>query len=131
MSEQLQNKLVEVVSQIQQAVSQSSSFVLEQLPDIVQQYVLWGRVSTALTSLCLLFAVYFFYYFSYKVWKKPMMDTNIFSGVEYNSEVCWLLRCALPAAAIGFSIWFAKTLDLMVWLAPKVWLIKELAALIK
>jgi len=131
MSEQLQNKLVEVISQIQQAVSQSSSFVLEQLPDIVQQYVLWGRVSTALTSLCLLFGVYLCYYFSNKVWKKPMMATNTFSGEEYISEACWLLRWMFPAAAIGFSIRFVETLDLMVWLAPKVWLIKELAALIK
>lgn len=43
MKDALQLKMVEILTAIQSAVGKSADFALEQLPDIAQQYVLYGR----------------------------------------------------------------------------------------
>lgn len=126
MEDQLQNKLVEILSQIQQGVKQAGSFAMEQLPDIAQQYVLWGRVSNTVTCLFILLFVVIFGTISYKVWSKPWFDT-------YNDVAgsCWAIRTIIPCFCVISVVILMKTIDWMVWFAPKVWLLKELSILIK
>lgn len=38
----LQDKLVEIITQLQSAVKTGADFAIEQLPDIAQQYVVYG-----------------------------------------------------------------------------------------
>lgn len=43
MKEELNTKLVEILTSIQTAAGKASDFALDQLPDIAQSYVLYGR----------------------------------------------------------------------------------------
>ena len=51
MKDALQLKMVEILTAIQSAVGKSADFALEQLPDIAQQYVLYGRVWSTIAVL--------------------------------------------------------------------------------
>ena len=128
MKEELQLKLVEVIDAIQATASKAGEFALTQLPQIAQEYVIYGRVKsvvvlfvlTALGGICLGFA-----YWAYKLaWKDYDSDTgrgdsNIF--IIAAATLIGLL--SFVRAVLGF--------DYLVWFAPKVWLIKELANLVK
>lgn len=48
MNGQLQAKMVEILTTIQRGTETAGTFAMEQLPDIAQQYVLYGRVWAAL-----------------------------------------------------------------------------------
>lgn len=129
MNEQLQEKLVEILSQIQQGVQQAGSFALEQLPDIAQQYVLWGRVSNIVTCSLLLILSLSCFYICFKACTKPWY--GVYYGVERVSDSCWSVRWLSCSIGLIFFTIFIAEINLMVWLAPKVWLIKEIATLIK
>lgn len=134
MNEQLQSKLVEILSGIQSATKAAGDFAMEQLPDIAQSYVVYGRASltaafvlTVLVTVCFVFVALKYGYLSKDVVQSP----------HYNSG-SW--TDARTIAAIGGTI-LSLTMTLpisrqigplfLVWLAPKVWLLKELAGLIK
>lgn len=129
MNEQLQGKLVEILAGIQAATKAAGDFALEQLPDIAQQYVAYGRVfgtleSLACLSLLILLAVVTckFGYFSkapdeYGFWPTPRMVA------AFGGTLGLILSFILTMAS------FQGTL--LVWIAPKVWLLKEIAGLLK
>lgn len=126
MKEELQHKLVEVIGSIQSAAGKASDFALEQLPDIAQSYVAYGRASaTALAILSVLGLAgiaWLFKWTHHKVVKErydemiwmPVGIVGFIAGVL----LLFLLLCSLQSA-------------LLVWFATKVWLLKELAGLIK
>lgn len=126
MTTELQGKLVEILSSIQVAASKTADFALEQLPDIAQQYVMWGRVTMTLTSgiSALLFGLCAYYLFStYMRGRRdePLHEVEI--PVMIGSFIVGLL------SFLSWALSFSETL--MVWVAPKVWLLKEIASLIK
>lgn len=129
MNEQLQEKLVEILNGIQEAARATGDFAMEQLPDIAAQYVLYGRISSttgvliALIGFCAsLFVALRFGFFSKKAYEGgDWTDEGFFSAVIGGS------------LAMGFFVLFvcAAQSALLVWLAPKVWLLKEIAGLLK
>lgn len=121
MKEELQGKLVEILGSIQTAAGKASDFALEQLPDIAQSYVMYGR------------AIYTFY---------------VIVGFIMLAVLVWFIPRSMKAMEDGYGIWpipfygFGVPICLMVlfssigpamlvWFAPKVWLLKEIASLIK
>lgn len=129
MNEQLQGKLVEILSGIQEGVRQAGSFAMEQLPDIAQQYVVYGRMSaTAHLAIFGLLAVAALYVFlvkglfskaidAYGYWKDGRIVASLGGG-----GISLLFGGIAVAQVDNF---------LLVWFAPKVWLLKELAGLLK
>lgn len=128
MKEELQGKMVEILTSIQAAAGKASDFALNQLPDIAQSYVVYGRISSIvglLLGASLMIAA------GVGVWwivaknknndSEDLFALNLFGGV---GVIC----VATPGLII-----FGSNLDsaLLVWLAPKVWLLKELAHMIK
>lgn len=140
MNEQLQSKLVEILAGIQSATKAAGDFALEQLPDIAQQYVVYGRVSLTvylLLGVSMLTAAVLFMRAGARM-AKARND----AGLRYASES----RAGVPSEAeivfsfVGFGIsglfglafFFANFgACVLVWFAPKVWLLKEIASLIK
>jgi len=56
MKDELNEKLVEILSSIQSAAGKASDFAVEQLPDIAQSYIAYGRVyGTAMLFITLVF----------------------------------------------------------------------------
>lgn len=131
MNEQLQGKLVEILSQIQTAVKAAGDFALEQLPDVVQQFVLYGRATyTFHISLAVILIIVSLFL----IIKKAIYGKQI--GQDYlNSWSENRQGAMVTGIAIGFIGMFTLFANIgnffMVWFAPKIWLIKEIAILLK
>jgi hypothetical protein len=134
MNEQLQGKLVEILSGIQAATKAAGDFALEQLPDIAQQYVFYGRAistfylvaSMILLSVMLVVCVKF-----------GFANTKAVKSDGYDKGD-WLFGRMLSAmlGSAGSLLSFVFLCEsigrfALVWFAPKVWLLKEIASLIK
>ena len=123
MNEQLQNQLAEIIAAIHRTAAAGADFALSQLPDIAQQYVIYGRVS-ATAHLLIGVAVV-----ALSVWM--FRKAAWANGEGYDTDVIWgmggvlTLLFGVPFALIAMNGAF------LVWFAPKVWLLKELAGLLK
>lgn len=129
MNEQLQAKLVEILSGIQSATKAAGDFALEQLPDIAQSYVMYGRVTGLFYSAAWLAAFVCSWrvalkygYFSkapnqYGMWPDTRIAVVVFG--TFAIVVCGVISMYTIGSAA------------LVWFAPKVWLLKELASLVK
>lgn len=136
MKDELQLKLVEILTSIQTTAGKAGDFAMGQLPDIAQSYIVYGRVketlalATAFTLaiLCAWIAVKYGYGNKEAVVKRP---ESYFDGD-------WL-ECRVAAAIFGTAgavLFLSGGMlsvgsALLVWFAPKVWLLKELATLVK
>lgn len=130
MKEELNTKLVEILTSIQTAAGKASDFALEQLPDIAQSYILYGRVMGLISvaaSLSLLML---------GLWLLNKTRQHIKDAGELdNAEPFFFLfgfGVGGVLSLIGvITIYSSLVTTALVWLAPKVWLLKELASLIK
>lgn len=127
MNEQLYDKLIEILTSIQNATKAAGDFALEQLPDVAMQYVMYGRVRTLVVTLFLLGVSSVCFATFRWVYKNPWYGPYDGLRSEENKVIMGLtLTCGIVTLfASVFSF------DWLVWVAPKVWLIKELAALVR
>ena len=117
MKSELQDKLVEVLTSIQAAASKANDFAVEQLPDIAQSYIMYGQITCTLASAlflvltvtCVALAVHMF-----RNDNEEYLPGPILFGL---------------ASLLGLA--FALPSTVMVWVAPKVWLLKEIAGTLK
>lgn len=126
MKEELQSKLVEILASIQNAAGKAGDFAMAQLPDIAQQYVVYGR-ATSIAWLVVAAAL------SYGIYKlcRTTHDGVCNRGWD---EMVWLPTAFVVMVLSTFTAIIGASLidnGLLVWFAPKVWLIKELASLVK
>lgn len=129
MNEQLQTKLIEIVSEIQSGVKTAGNFALEQLPDIAQQYVAYGRFSLTLYIVLAIVLVLLALFGVIKLCKWSAL-----SYVEQPNEPVYAITIVGSGLAgiLGVMVFCVNVSEfILVWTAPKVWLIKELAHLIK
>ncbi len=118
MDKLLQQKLVEIIGELQQAVVSTKDFVLSQLPDIVQQYIhytivsdlFWIVVCLALMIVC--------------IWAS-------FNWFDESDDGGILLITGIPFTLSAIAFLVNLTELLKVWLAPKVFLLQALSGLIK
>lgn len=120
MNDQLQQKLVEILASIQSAAKATGDFALTQLPDIAQSHVLYGRavftVGVMVGLICLIVAI--------------LSAMAAFKAHKYEGDKFVLV--AFISSSISLLFLVANTGSFfLVWLSPKVWLLKELAGLIK
>lgn len=129
MKDELQTKLAEILTAIQTGVAKGADFALEQLPDIAQQYLLYGRVWSAtgvLVWLALLVtAVWVALKFGYL--SKKVNEFGDWAGGRIAAALLGTLGAALAAPTLLGAFQDAA----LVWLAPKVWLLKGVAGLLK
>ena len=129
MNEQLQAKLVEIITSIQNATRAAADFTMEQLPDIALQYVMYGRVRSLILLLALLTVAVLYYVFIRRLiaWSKV--------GTESDVEIpAWIFTGVASVFVVpGWVVWTVRTFEevMLSWLAPKVWLITKLAELVK
>ena len=124
MKDELQGKLVEILSSIQTAAGKASDFAMEQLPDIAQSYVLYGRVKTAgITAILLLVAIALF---SIARWAYLNPWNNSHYSWDANKKRSDSNEAAIVApfvVGVVCVVGAVVSFDLMVWFAPKVWLL--------
>ena len=117
MKQELQNKLVEILTSIQTATGKAADFAIAELPDIAQQYLTFSRMYESFLMIVLLGSFLIMAVFTAKIYKS---DDRELTPIPFG------FSCGL------FIFSLAQIRDtLLVWVAPKVWLITELAKLIK
>jgi hypothetical protein len=129
MNEELQSKLVEVLTSISEGVAQAKDFAVEQLPDVAQQYIMFGMVweTTAFVVLTLLLLP------SLRLagnGLKLLTDKNSDYSDE-NRGFTFLLLGGIASGVFGFLAMMQLRLMLLVWFAPKLYLLQGIAGLIK
>ena len=128
MKDELQTKLTEILTAIQVGVSKTADFTSEQLPDIAQQYVLYGRVWSTVSVLWWLamLAAFAWVALRFGFLSKKVDRWGDWSGAR-------LAAALAGTAATGISsftlLWELRS-AMLVWFAPKVWLLKEVAGLL-
>lgn len=132
MKEELQGKLVEIITGIQHAVGKAADFTMSQLPDIAQSYILYGRMMSLIQTVALVAVGFSLMGYSYWAYKNPWnLSTWSFEKDRVRSDsnisaitIPVLVGIILLAIAVG-------NFNYLVWFAPKVWLLKEIATLLK
>ena len=144
MKEELQTKLVEILGSIQTAAGKAGDFAMTQLPDIAQSYVVYGRAYTLTLMFAFLAIFCSGFYLLHLVRRKcAAADAKYEEDVKKSRPGAYISRSQyfewsdvgpLPfvpfvAGAVLLGLNLSQTL--LVWFAPKVWLLKEIATLIK
>lgn len=132
MNEQLQLKLVEILSSIQSATKTAGDFAMEQLPDIAMQYVMYGRVMTTASSGFLLLIAIALFSLAFWAYKNPWNISDL--RCEKHRERSDSNGVVIVLGSIFgslFGIIAFYSFDWMVWIAPKAWLLKELATFVR
>lgn len=130
MDEQIKSKALEIISSLQEAVSSAAG----QLPGMAQDYILYGRAAGTLTLAAAIFCAVYFGRIAVNRLRNPVLV----GGDERYNKNDWT-----PSQTIVFLLSFIASLlsalviavntppTLMVYVAPRVWLVKELASLVK
>ena len=132
MKEELQDKLVEILAAIQTTAGQAKDFTLAQLPDIAQSYVMYGRVKSAVLVTLLLLIAAGLLALAVHAYKNPWnISEYSWDRDKKRSESNWMAMWL--GGGLGIFMIFAAftTFNWLVWFAPKVWLLKEIANLLK
>lgn len=125
MNEELQLKLVEVLDGISQGVTQAKDFAVDQLPDVAQQYIMFGMVweTVAFIGSFAILAV---------------LCLALFMIIKHRNRLDEVLVglgggvLAVIAIPIWLFVVFASLKDMMlVWFAPKLYLLQGIASLVK
>ena len=126
---ELQLKLVEILASIQSGVGKAADFTLAQLPDIAQQYVMWGRASATADLLILvtLTALAVYVAVRYGLMSKEVDVYGGWTGARYAAALVGGAAALFSGLGANLSV----SRFLLVWFAPKVWLLKEIAGLLK
>ena len=123
MKNELEPKLVEVIGQLQGAVMKASDFAIQQLPDVVQSYILYGRIN----NLFILMFELAVLYGCWRLYKLPVKESY------YGGDEAAFLKTAFSGTVGGTTLilmLFSIQETVLVWAAPKIWLIKELGKLV-
>ena len=116
MNDELKNKSVEILAQIQEAVQSGAEVAGQQIPEIARQYVVYGMVMN--WAMALFFSVVI-----------VLLYRKIRSMKSNDSRDSFPVMVFLALSFVPLCIYLESAL--LVTLAPKVWLIKEIADLIK
>ena len=131
MNDELQNKLAEVLGGIAEGVTQAKDFAVEQLPDVAQQYIMFGMVweTVAFVVLVTISVVFALVFKSGWCWHK---EINAKPGFHDDVGAFMVMLCsgiAFAFAVMGTLVQL-KTV-LLVWFAPKLYLLQGIAGLVK
>lgn len=136
MKEELQAKLVDIIDAIQATAGKAGDFAMTQLPEIAQQYVVYGRVvSTTFFILGLILtAASLWVFLRLGLLNKEAVNKR--RGSVFEGD--WLPERLIATFAGGVGIVMGVMLTAaqgmaaaLVWFAPKVWLLKTLVSLVK
>lgn len=126
MNEEFQNKLGLILDLIVKGMTTVGDFVMEQLPDIAQQYVIYGRAwnTALLIFLAIIMAIWLWNFHKIYFSKR---SGSFGEDAKRGMAMFSFIMCITVVPA---TYMYAKDTTL-VWFAPKIWLIQEAADLVK
>lgn len=130
MKEELQRQIAQIIAAIHGQASSTGDFWIERLPSVAQQYIAYGRAQAIIDIIMptagLLVAAWLI--------KHLLVNSGI--GLDFKTHRAFLsLLTGVVATGLGIysviAFVAATRLAALVWFAPKVWLLRELANIIK
>lgn len=131
----IQTKLLEqasgILSAISNAVAKGYDLATQEIPEIAIEYVTWGRATATVTELILLLAFLTGMWLLIRVGCLNSRCIKDSYGSWGFARQAAIFVGALIAMCSGIQLLMATQNFLMVWVAPKVWLIREIIHLAK
>ena len=122
MNEELQKALGELLSKANNGIDAASGFLVVELPEVIQQLLVWHSLKSCIYGVLFTFVLATSVYGLYRAIKACAVNADYFPGVLaglVSSSVCALITFKFFSVA------------LMIWVAPKVWLLEYAAQLTK
>lgn len=130
MKEELQRQLAQIIAAIHGQASSTGDFWVERLPSVAQQYIAYGRaqavIDIIMPVLGLLLAAWLI--------KHERMHFGAPLDIKSKGALISVLINTVAAGLGTYSVIMfvnATHAAALVWSAPKVWLLRELANIIK
>lgn len=113
----------ELIKELLTTIKDTKSFVLDQAPEVAQELILLARVESAIYFLFIIIIS------SISLWffKKGLKLKKEEEDTYYNKHIDCFFTSAI---ALSFTIPFFCGISLACWIAPKVFLIRELSKLV-
>jgi hypothetical protein len=131
----MEDKLVEILNSLHQAVSKTSDFALDQLPDVVNSYLLYARVweSFSLATLIFSFTTGFYLLVKKVITNDKWVQKDYHAiSLVWPSERVAIFVVGSTTLSVLLLVILATVRDFfLVWLAPKVYLLMAISNLIK
>lgn len=128
MNDELSGKLTEILGAMQTAVGQAKDFTLSQLPDVVQSYVIYGRVWSIVSIVLLIGFIVACVMIGRWLYKNPWRGD--FGEARGISNMALMIVSGVMIFISSMILIGALKGAALVWFAPKVWLMMELGKLI-
>jgi len=117
MEKTIETKFIQIIEDLQAGIAKASEVAAVELSDIAQSYVVYGRAKhTTELAICLLILIG-------GAWAAKRF-------AKTSENISWILY-AFATVPTGLCTIAALRDFLLVWTAPKVWLLQELAKLAK
>jgi hypothetical protein len=129
MNDELQNKLAEVLGGIAEGVTQAKDFAVEQLPDVAQQYIMFGMVWETAAFVMLVAATWLFTWMFLRGWKMASDDEASYRDAD-RGQMMMIFGSIVGVTTAVFCLAQLKAV-LLVWFAPKLYLLQGIAGLVK
>lgn len=130
MKEELQRQLAQIIAAIHGQASSTGDFWVERLPSVAQQYIAYGRaqavIDIVMPVLGLLLAAWLI--------KQERMHFGAPLDIKSKGALISVLINTVAASLGTYSVIMfvnATHAAALVWSAPKVWLLRELANMLK
>lgn len=129
--QELLNRADTIMASIGNAVNRGAEFVQGQVPEIALQYVAFGRVYE---TVIMAFSITIFMVGFWLVVNVACRNTHKFEDEygHWHSNRLFALMLGLITLSIGLTA-FAANLKtfILVWFAPKIWLLMEITKLVR
>lgn len=131
MQQELLNRADAIMRAVGDAVSKTADFAKEQVPDIAYQYVAFGRASETIYILLALALLTVGLYLLVRVGLMNSRNLpNHYGG--WNEGRMLAVGVGIPISFFSFiGVLVNLKGFLLVWFAPKIWLIQEIVHLVK
>ena len=129
MNDELQNKLAEVLGGIAEGVKQAKDFAVEQLPDVAQQYIMFGRMWETAAFVMLVAATVVCGWMVLRGWRLTSDKEASYS--DHDRGQMLMIFGSVPGFAIAIFLIVQLKAVLLVWFAPKLYLLQGIAGLVK
>lgn len=120
-----------IMDSMARTVERASTFAAEQVPDIALQYVAYGRASLTIYEVIAVTLMTIGIWLSVRV---AIMNSRSYPENHYSwdDRRAGALAAGIIASGIGLTVCLNNLNNfIMVWVAPKIWLINEISHLVR
>lgn len=123
MNEQLQQALTDLINKSMSGVDAATGFLAAEVPDVVQQLLMWHAVYNAAMFIFALIML-----FSGVSTAISAFASGKLSGYEWNKQDAKIIFGVISVIVFLYTV---NLTWLKIWIAPKVWLLEYAASLAK